>query len=100
MTDAVQAAVAADQLSLLMAATQQQQNSLLGAGIAANGVSPCSAGPLVLNTTGASTAAPGLPLAGTLLGSSQGTTLPLSVTSQGGVDQVQMLLSRPAEFNR
>jgi hypothetical protein len=73
MADALQAAAAADQLTLLMAMQQHQQQSQLQAAAAA--------------ASAAAAAMPPMPL---------GMGMPAGAT----VDQLQMLLSNPAEMNR
>lgn len=73
MADALQAAAAADQLSLLMAMQQHQQQSQLQAAAAA--------------ASAAAAAMPPMPL---------GMGMPSGAT----VDQLQMLLNNPAEMNR
>lgn len=91
MTDALQAAVAADQLALLMAVQQQQNNSNM-MNLAANAAAACSNGLPLLNNSAA-----GFQMAGAL--PPQSTALPLG-PPQSAVDQMQMLLSRPADLNR
>jgi hypothetical protein len=73
MADALQAAAAADQLTLLMAMQQHQQQSQLQAAAAA--------------ASAAAAAMPPMPL---------GMGMPSGAT----VDQLQMLLSNPAEMSR
>jgi hypothetical protein len=73
MADALQAAAAADQLSLLMAMQQHQQHAQLQAAAAA--------------ASAAAAAMPPMPLA-------------MGMPPGASVDQLQMLLNNPAEMNR